>query len=142
MRIINRNDFHISGMGIVFIVLGIGAILGAIGIWSSYREFKGIAIETEAVIADTETYHVYVSREYKQKYKVYAEYTVDGEKYIEEVDRYIYNPTARPGKSIKVLVNPKFPTYIRSAYGDWFYICLLGGVGLILIIIACTWCRD
>lgn len=121
-------------LGVLFLIIGIALLLGAVFVRLSSDKFFKSAIETEATIDRIESYTVHNHKGYKRnrrrkEHVVYISYmTEDGEYYSEQEFGY-YTSNMYEGQNIKVYYDPENPEDVRSKSGSKlvFYIC--GGIG-------------
>jgi len=113
----------------LFVIVGLGVLMGSYAVYNSGSDFRKIAMETEATITRIETFTRYdddgdavTARE------VYVKFSANGKEYEGTLD--YWSPGMREGRSIKVLYHPNNPQNFRSASGSIFISLVMFILGL------------
>lgn len=115
-----QNSKVARGLGIVFLIVGILIVIGAVVFRIRSIKFYATAVETTATIERIEEYEAYdnVDEEYKIKHNVYIEYdTQDGEHY-DNVELGWYQDAMQEGQQMVVYYEPDNPEDVRSKEGS------------------------
>lgn len=95
---------------IVFLIVGIGFLIGTIAYYNFDKDFKSRAVEVDAVISNIE---VYKDDDGETTHRVYVTFEYGGQKY-ENVGINFYYAGMKEGKTIELLCDPNNPTRISS----------------------------
>lgn len=95
----------------VFLLAGIGMIVGSIYMLKNFAEFKETAEEVSARIVKIESYY---DSDDDLRHRVYVTYTYDDVVY-DDITLNFYSSDMFQGKEIALLCNPDFPTDVRGA---------------------------
>lgn len=106
----------------VFLLVGIGMIVGSIFLFKDFSEFKETAEEVSARILKIESYY---DSDDDLHHRVYVTYTYEGVVY-DGITLNFYSSDMFQGKEITLLCNPDFPTDVRGASA-------LDPIGMILL---------
>lgn len=121
-----RGNIVESICGGVFLFVGICMLFGSVAAFISNQKFKEIAVEVQGVITEIRTYY---DSDDEAHHDVWVAYSMNGSNYNEEIN--FYSSSMYEGKEIDLLVDPSYPTRVRSVSGNVFLVCILGGMGLI-----------
>lgn len=116
----------------IFTAVGIVFILAAAFIWGNEMQFRRSAVEVTGEIVDIVTGYEYrnSSRDRRISHEVYVTYTFEGETY-ERVRLNEYSSSMYKGKSITLLCDPKNPGRVKTEFGAYLALFLVGGIGIL-----------
>lgn len=112
--------------GGVFFFVGTCLLAGGIVSYVLHQNFRQIATEVQAVIADIQTH---VGMDGDMEHDVWVTYEREGREYTEEIN--FYSSSMYKGKEITVLVDMNNPNRVRSVRGNIFLISILSGLGIV-----------
>lgn len=95
---------------IIFLIVGIGFLIGTIAYYTYDKDFKSRAVEVDAIITNIEKYK---DSDGDTSYRVYVSFDYAGERY-KNVKLNFYYTGMEEGKTIELLCDPNNPTRISS----------------------------
>lgn len=110
----------------IFLVIGIGLLVGSFFLLKSFNDFKEIAVEITGKIVQIESYY---DSDHELHHKAYVTYTYNGKVY-DSVPLNYYSSSMFEGKEIKLLCDPENPGHIKGSTGVSMAGLMLGFMGI------------